>query len=100
MPYTKKPYLTVGTKDWRVTIPRPPEHATHARLVMLDDLKDNGAPKEAILPLQDFGCFKGVAGKFEYIRMDNKRKITQEYKGTWEWDGHKVVGIEKLMKEV
>ena len=100
MPFKPKPVIKVGKGDWVVQIPRPPTHATHARLIMHSELKDDGTPKEAILPLQDFGCFKGVAGEFEYIRMDNKRKISQEYKGSWKWDGYKVVGIEKLMKEV
>jgi hypothetical protein len=30
MPRKGSPIVTVGTKDWEVTIPRPPKTATHA----------------------------------------------------------------------
>jgi len=94
MPFKPKPVVTVGKGDWAVQVPRPPNHATHARLTCLPD------KKVATVPIQDMGVFKGVAGKFRYIRMNNQKKVLEEYKGSWDWDGYKVVGIEKLMKEV
>ena len=97
MAFKKKAASKVGTKDWEVTIPRPPTHATHARMTFRDEFKENGEHKSATLPIQDFGCFKGVSGDFYYLRMDNKRKVTKEWeKDFWHWDGYKVVGIEKL----
>ena len=97
MPFQKKPTKVVGRGDWAVEVPRPPQHATHARMTLVSDFKDNGKPKVATLPIADFGCFKGVAGDFYYLRMDNRRKITQEWKKDfWHWDGYKVVDIEKL----
>ena len=97
MAFKKKPTVLVGTKEWRVEIPRPPNHATHARMTCIDPFAVNDTPKTATLPIQDFGCFKGVSGDFYYLRMDNKRKITKEWeKDFWHWDGYKVVGIEKL----
>ena len=95
--FKKKAVVIVGRNDWAVEVPRPPKHATHARMVLHDDLDHKGRPKMATLPIQDFGCFKGVAGDFYYLRMDNKKKITQEWdKDFWNWDGRQVVGIEKL----
>tara|TARA_Y100001938_G_scaffold55860_1_gene77955 strand:- start:152 stop:454 length:303 start_codon:yes stop_codon:yes gene_type:complete len=100
MAFKKKPYLKVGVKDWQVIIPRPPAHATHARMTMRDEFYDNGQPKQATLPLQDFGCFKGVAGDFHYLRMDKKGKVAQEWEGTtWFWNGYQVSGIDDLMNE-
>ena len=81
MPFKKKPVVTVGTKDWAVCVPRPPKHATHARMTCVDPLTPNASPKVATLPIQDFGCFKGVS----------------EYDNSWYWDGYKVEGIEKLI---
>ena len=97
MPFKAKPVVTVGKGDWAVDIPRPPKHATHARMTLRDYLNGNGKPKQAIQALQDFGCFKGVAGEFEYIRMDKKGKVSEEYKDTWFWNGYKVEGIEELI---
>lgn len=101
MAFKKKPYLKVGVKDWQVIIPRPPAHATHARMTMRDEFYEhNGQPKQATLPLQDFGCFKGVAGDFHYLRMDKKGKVAQEWDGTtWFWNGYQVSGIDDLMNE-
>ena len=96
MPFKAKPVVTVGKNDWAVRVPRPPKHATHARMTFVNDLKENGKPKVATLPIQDFGCFKGVAGEFIYVRQDNKGKISQEYDGQWSWDGWEVEGIEEL----
>lgn len=97
MPFQKKPTKVVGRGDWAVEVPRPPQHATHARMTFINDLNDKGRPKVATLPIGDFGCFKGVSGDFYYLRMDNKRKVTKEWeKDFWHWDGYKVVGIEKL----
>ena len=94
--FKKKAVVTVGRNDWAVEVPRPPKFATHARMVFLDDLDHKGRPKVSTLPIQDFGCFKGVCGTFHYIRMNNSRKVLEIHKGTWEWDGRKVVGIESL----
>lgn len=96
MPFKKKPVVTVGKGDWAVEVPRPPNHSTHAVLTMDKDFKDNGKPKVATLPIQDFGCFKGVTGHFSYIRMNNQRKVLEKYKGKWYWDGYEVDGIEEL----
>ena len=99
--FVKKPVVTVGRNDWAVEVPRPPSRATHARMTLFDDLKSNGKPKVVTLPIQDFGCFKGVAGEFEYVRMNKVAgrwdSIKEEFKGAWEWDGNKVVGIEDLI---
>ena len=99
MPKKAKPVVTVGTKDWEVTIPRPPKHATHARMVASDPYSSDPTPKEVTLPIHDFGCFKGVAGDFQYLRMDNKRKLKEEYSGIWYWNGHQVSGIEDIRNE-
>ena len=98
MAFQKKPVIKLGSKDWEVMVPRPPNHATHARMTMRDEVKCNGQPKEVTLPLQDFGCFKGVAGDFHYLRIDNKGKVAQEWDdATWFWNGYQVSGIEDLM---
>lgn len=97
MPFEKKSYIKVGTRDWETIIPRPPRHATHARMICYNQTYENGEPKTAVLPLQDFGCFQGVSGDFNYIRMDKKGKIHEEYKDTWYWDGKQVSGIDELM---
>ena len=47
MPKKANPVVTVGTKDWKVDIPRPPKHATHARMVLRDDFDHKGRPKAA-----------------------------------------------------
>ncbi len=95
--FKKKAVVTVGRGDWAVEVPRPPQHATHARMVLHNDFDHKGRPKMATLPIQDFGCFKGVAGDFYYLRMDNKKKISQEWeKDFWHWDGRAVKGIEEL----
>jgi hypothetical protein len=96
MPFKKKPVVTVGTQDWRVSIPRPPKHATHARMLCVDPFSYDSTPKTATLPIQDFGCFKGVSGSFSYVRMDKKRKLLEEYDGEWIWNGIEVEGIENL----
>jgi hypothetical protein len=97
--FKAKPYVKVGKGGWTVIVPRPPKHATHAVLTMHNDLKENGSPKTATLPIQDFGCFKGVSGSFHYIRMDKKRKVHEEYKDTWKWDGKEVEGMEQLLEQ-
>jgi hypothetical protein len=95
--FKKKAVVIVGRNHWAVEVPRPPKFATHARMVFHDDLDHKGRPKVATLLIQDFGCFKGVAGDFHYLRMDNKKKIMQEWdKDFWNWDGRQVVGIDKL----
>ena len=94
--FKPKPYVTVGTKDWRATIPRPPKFATHARMICHDDTFDNGKPKIATLPINDFGCFAGVSGDFSYIRMDKKGKVHEKYKGEWYWDGKNVDGVPQI----
>tara|TARA_Y100001973_G_C5205552_1_gene341252 strand:+ start:2974 stop:3279 length:306 start_codon:yes stop_codon:yes gene_type:complete len=100
MPFKKKAVVKVGTKDWEVLVPRPPNHATHARLVLHDEYDEKGRPKMATLPIQDFGCFKGVSGDFYYLRMDNKRKIIKEWnKDSWYWNGYEVDGIDELMQQ-
>ena len=97
MPFKKKPVVIVGRGDWTVEVPRPPKHATHARMMASDPFSSDPTPKEVTLPIQDFGCFKGVSGDFHYLRMDNKRKIKQEWdKDFWFWDGFKVAKIEEL----
>ena len=94
--FVKKLVVTVGRNDWAVEVPRPPKFATHARLTCFNQTYDNGKPKIATMPIQDFGCFKGVIGEFQYIRMNKQRKVLEEYEGTWAWDGYKVEGIEDL----
>ena len=96
MPFKAKAVVKVGKGDWQVEVPRPPKHATHARMTCVDPFSYDRSPKVATLPIQDFGCFKGVSGEFSYIRMNNKRKILEEYKGEWVWNGCAVEGIEKL----
>ena len=96
MPRKAKPVVTVGHGDWAVEIPRPPKFATHSRMTLEDEFKVNGDNKTATLPIRDFGCFKGVCGDFSYIRMNNSRKILEEYNGEWFWDGCAVEGLEKL----
>lgn len=96
MAFKRKPVVTVGAGAWKVEVPNPPKHATHARLVCDSHLKDNGKPKVAVLPLADFKCFQGVAGLFKYIRMDKKGKIHEEFAGEWYWDGIQVEGIDLI----
>ena len=98
MPFKGKPYIKVG-KPKNVFIPRPPKFATHARMACTDPLTYQDTPKVAILPIQDFDCFRGVTGDFSYVRMDKKRKITQEYEGTWYWDGFRVPEIQGMINE-
>lgn len=99
MPRKVSPIITVGTRDWEVTIPRPPKRATHARMIVHNDMDGKGKPKSATLPIQDFGCFKGVYGDFYYLRMDNKRKIVEEWeKDVWHWDGLQVRNLPELEK--
>ncbi|MAH51911.1 hypothetical protein CMI37_39200 [Candidatus Pacearchaeota archaeon] len=96
MPFKRKPTRIVGKGDWAVELPTPPKYATHACLTCFNQTYENGTPKKATQPINDFGCFKGVSGDFSYLRMDNKRKIKEEYEGTWYWDGEQVEGIEDL----
>ena len=96
MPFKKKPVVIVGRGDWTAEVPRPPKHATHARMMASDPFSSDPTPKQVTLPIQDFGCFKGVSGEFHYIRMNNSRKIQEEHKETWFWNGIKVEGIENL----
>jgi len=100
MPFKRKPVVTVGGKDWQVRVPNPPKHATHARLVCDNQTKVNGKPKSAVLPIVDFKCFEGVTGWFQYIRMDKKKKVLDEYEGTWYWDGKEVEGIDLLEQNI
>ena len=93
-----KPVVVVGHGDWAVEVPRPPKFATHARMTLEGDFKENGDNKVATLPIKDFGCFKGVRGDFHYLRMDNKGKIHEIYSGKWYWNGTEVDGIDELMK--
>jgi hypothetical protein len=93
MPFKRKDVVTVGSRLWEVRVPNPPQRATHARLVCGDELNGNGKPKVAVVPIQDFKCFSGVCGKFQYIRMNNRRKVTEEYADIWFWDGKQVEGI-------
>lgn len=97
MRFKAKPYIKVGNKDWETFIPRPPKNATHARMTCVDPLSPSSGAKTATLPLQDFGCFRGVRGDFTYLRMDNKRKVVKEYPETYYWNGTSVDGIEQLM---
>lgn len=99
MAFKKKAAIKVGKKGWEVTIPRPPNHATHARMTCVDPFSSDPTPKVATLPIQDFGCFKGVTGEFGYIRKDNKGKLHEEYEGIWTWNGYRVIGIEDLIGE-
>ena len=98
MPFKAKPYIKVG-KPKNVFIPRPPKHATHARMSCIDPTMGDPTPKVATLPICDFDCFKGVSGDFHYIRMDKKRKVHEKYKGTWYWDGYKVPEIQGVIDE-
>ena len=93
MPRKTKPVVTVGTKEWQVDIPRPPKRATHARIVLHNEVDHKGSPKEATLPIQDFGCFKGVSGDFSYLRLDRNRKIVEEWDEYWHWSGFKVENL-------
>ena len=99
MPFKKKSTKIVGRGDWAVEVPTPPKHATHARMEAFDPYSSDPTPKEVTLPIHDFGCFKGVAGDFQYLRMDNKRKLKEEYSGIWYWNGHQVSGIEDIRNE-
>jgi len=99
MPFKPKPVVTAGKGEWAVRIPRPPKHATHARMVCHNQLTDKGKAKVATLPIQDFGCFRGVIGEFTFLRMDNKKTLKEEYKGSWEWDGTEVIGIDDLTSD-
>ena len=96
MPFKAKPVVKVGKGDWVVEVPRPPKHATHARMTCVDPFSHDRSPKVATLPIQDFACFRGVAGDFSYIRMNKSRKILEEYNGEWFWNGCVVEGIENL----
>ena len=96
MPFKAKPTKVVGRGDWAVEVPRPPKHATHARITCFNQTYDNGTPKTVTLPIQDFGTLMGVSGDFSYIRMNRQRKVLEEYTGTWYWDGKQVEGIEDL----
>jgi hypothetical protein len=96
MAFKRKPVVTVGAGDWKVEVPNPPKHATHARLVCENQTFESGKPKSAVLPLADFKCFQGVIGWFQYIRMDKKKKIIEEYDGTWYWNGIEVEGLDLL----
>tara|TARA_R100000808_G_C2152123_1_gene161431 strand:+ start:1906 stop:2196 length:291 start_codon:yes stop_codon:yes gene_type:complete len=96
MPFERKPVVTVGKKDWEVRVPNPPKHATHARLVCENQLRQNGKPKVAVLPLADFKCFEGVMGWFQYIRMNKQLKVLEEYDGSWYWNGKQVEGIDSM----
>jgi len=96
MAFKPKATKKVGKGDWEVEVPRPPKFATHARLTCFNDTYDNGKPKTATLPIQDFGAFMGVSGDFSYIRMNKQRKVLEEYDGKWYWDGRTVEGIENL----
>ena len=96
MPFKPKPVVKVGKGDWQVEVPRPPKHATHARMSCVDPFSYDRSPKVATLPIQDFGCFRGVSGDFYYIRMDKKGKVHEEYDGQWSWNGFTVEGLEKL----
>ena len=100
MAFKKKSTVIVGRGEWAVEVPRPPKHATHARMTASDPFSSDPTPKQVTLPIDDFGCFKGVSGNFYYLRMDNRRKITKEWKKDfWFWDGYKVVKIEKLRNQ-
>ena len=97
MPFKAKPVVTVGKNDWAVRVPRPPKHATHARLTLRDDYMENGKAKQSTLPIQDFGCFKGVSGHFEYIRMDKNKKVLEEYEGSWYWNRYRVDDLDLII---
>jgi len=96
MPFKKKPTRVVGINGWQVEVPTPPKFATHVRLNCVGGYSDG---KKATVPIVDFGTLRGVAGKFKYIRMNNQQKILEEYDGVWEWDGRKVVEIEKIRNQ-
>ena len=96
MPRKGSPIVTVGTKGWEVTIPRPPKTATHARLVLHEEFDHKGRPKVATQRINDFGCFKGVSGDFYYLRMDKKGKVSQEWQNdSWHWNGREVANLPK-----
>jgi len=100
MPYKAKPVVKVGTRDWQVHIPRPPKHATHARMVLHNDYDHKGRPKMVTLPICDMGCFQGVTGDFYYIRMDKKQKILQEWlDDVWYWNGKEVADLPEEQNE-
>lgn len=95
--FKAKPYKRVGTKDWEVLIPTPPKAATHARMVLHDEYDYKGRPKMATLPIEDFGCFKGVVGDFYYLKLskDKQRKVLDEWSDkSWYWNGKEVAGLE------
>ena len=96
MPFKKKPVVIVGRGDWTAEVPRPPKHATHARMMASDPFSSDPTPKQVTLPIQDFGCFKGVSGDFSYIRMNKSKKVLEKYNGSWYWDGEQVEGIEDM----
>ena len=98
MPFQAKPYIKVG-KPANTFIPRPPKHATHAVLICHNQTYEDGKPKTATLPIRDFDCFMGVSGDFHYVRMDNKRKLKEKYKGNWYWDGRCVPEIQGIINE-
>ena len=92
MPFKRKEVITVGPKSWEVRVPNPPKRATHARMIC-DETGVNGKPKVAVVLIEDMKCFSGVSGEFQYVRMNDRRKVTEEFKDTWTWDGEKVEGI-------
>jgi hypothetical protein len=65
-------------------------------MTCVDPFAWNDTPKVATLPIQDFGCFRGVSGEFSYVRMNKSRKVLEEYDGEWTWNGIEVEGIENL----
>jgi len=97
--FKAKPYKKVGKDMWEVYIPYPPKHATHAVLTCFNDTYDNGSPKTATVPIQDFGVFKGVSGEFHYVRMDNRKKLKETYEGKWYWNGKNVPEIYSLIDQ-
>jgi hypothetical protein len=99
MPFKTKPTRVVGNSGWEVEIPTPPKHATHARISCFNDTYENGSPKTATVLINDFGVFKGVEGEFQFIRMDKKQRVIEEYDGLWEWNGRKVIGIEEIREQ-
>ena len=93
MPRKAKPVVNVGAGEWKVDIPRPPKRATHARMTCIDLRSPKSTPKVATLPIQDFACFKGVSGDFHYLRLDNKKKIVEEWDELWHWSGFEVENL-------
>lgn len=75
-------------------MPNPPKRATHAKLVCESELYENGAPKTAIVQIQDFKTLNGVSGVFQYVRLNKQNKVVEEYGDTWFWDGERVEGIQ------